>query len=79
MTLNRGNDHKPQIYSVFEWNIYGKHRFLGSAEISMIDILANDSKSFQLERSNSFSGLIKFNLVKPINRYNFLDYILGGC
>lgn len=25
MTLNRGNDNKAQIYSVFEWNIYGKH------------------------------------------------------
>lgn len=79
MTLNRGNDHKAQIYSVFEWNLYGKHRYLGSTEISMIDILANDSRSFQLERYSSFAGLIKFNLIKPINRYNFLDYILGGC
>ena len=32
-----------------------------------------------MERNGSFAGNIKFTKIRPINRYNFLDYILGGC
>ena len=32
-----------------------------------------------MQKGNVFGGTLRFKHIKAENRYNFIDYIIGGC
>ena len=84
--LCAGDLNQSILLDVFDFNSFGSHEYIASAEFCINKIVEENHFCFELINPSkkqtpkyTNSGWIKINTCNIENQFNFLDFILGGC